>query len=69
VVALHVSRLHEDGLLCGEARQLLGTPIASVHVRDLTSAGHRFLAALETGDIWARIKDTLYLSELGALAG
>lgn len=68
VVSRHIERLFEDGMLDGEADQLMGSFVSTVYVRDLTSAGHQFLSALEAGDIWARLKATLKPSELGALS-
>ena len=67
VLARHVERLHEDGLLDGSRVDALGGQVTDVDVRDLTTAGHQFLAALEAQDVWTRLKTTLRPEELAAL--
>jgi hypothetical protein len=68
LVARHVERLHEDGLIDGSTHRPAAEPVASIKVRDLTSAGHEFLSALESGDVWHRIKTALNPKEIGALS-
>ncbi len=67
VVARHCERLFEDGLLDGYLCPLLGEQFVQIDVRDLTSAGHNFLAALETDGVWARLKANLKPAEMAAL--
>lgn len=68
VVARHVERLHEDGLVEGARSRPVSDQVSVVMVRDLTTAGHEFLSALESGDVWARLKSALNPTELGALS-
>lgn len=68
VVARHVERLHDDGLVEGPSIRLNENPSKNVLVRDLTSAGHEFLSAMESGDVWAKLKSALSPAELGALS-
>lgn len=68
VVNRHVERLHDDGLIEGPRAHSISDQVATIKVRDLTSAGHQFLSALESGDVWARLKAALDPAELGALS-
>lgn len=68
IVARHVERLHDDGLIEGAKSRGFSDQVATVLVRDLTSSGHQFLSALESGDVWARLKSTLSLTELSAVS-
>lgn len=68
VVARHVERLHDDRLIEGSRYSQMADQAASIKVRNLTTAGHAFLSALESGDTWARLKSALSPSELGALS-
>lgn len=68
VIARHVERLFDEELIEGTKFQGNSDQAATVKVRDLTSAGHNFLSALESGDTWARLKSALSPSELGALS-
>ena len=68
VVARHVERLHADGLLDGTSYAKPSDPVADIVVRDLSTSGHRFLAAMETDDVWSRMKAALSPSELGSLS-
>lgn len=68
VVARHIERLYDDGLIDGSAHRPIAEQVATIHVRDLTSAGHEFLSALESGDVWQRLKTALNPTELGALS-
>lgn len=68
LVARHVERLHDDGLIEGPRTQLLSDPTAEILVKDMTSAGHEFLAALESSDVWARLKSALSPAELSAMS-
>lgn len=68
IVARHVERLHEDGLVEGPKSRGMSDQAATILVRDLTTAGHQFLSALESGDVWARLKSALSPSELGTLS-
>ncbi|MCW1920843.1 DUF2513 domain-containing protein [Rhodobacter sp. KR11] len=68
LVARHVERLTEDGMLDGISFKPLSRPVSDVLVRDLTTDGHNFLAALEAQDVWARLKSALSPTELGALS-
>lgn len=68
LVARHVERLTQDGLIDGViVSAVLGREI-EVDVRDLTSAGHNFLAALNQQVVWEKIKNQLKPSELAALS-
>lgn len=71
VVARHVERLCNDGLLDWAGK----IPPMDVQedwycylVRDLSTQGHEFLNALRTGDVLQRLKSALKPSELGALS-
>lgn len=68
IVARHVERLFDDGLVEGSKVRTWGDPAGVVLVRDLTTPGHQFLSALESGDVWARLKAALTPAELGALS-
>jgi len=68
VVARHVERLHDDKLIEGTRIHFIANQVATIKVRDLTSAGHEFLNALESGDVWERIKTALNPKEIGALS-
>ena len=68
VVARHVERLHDDKLIDGTVHRPMSEPVAKVKVRDMTSAGHEFLSALESGDVWQRLKSALNPTELSALS-
>ena len=68
LVARHVERLIEDGLLDGQVYPpLLGLSAPEADVRDLTTAGHNFLASLESQDVWAQLKAALKPGEIAAL--
>ncbi|MBB6306213.1 DUF2513 domain-containing protein [Xanthobacter tagetidis] len=68
LVARHVERLHDDGLIVGTRFRTYDSPADRVLVRDLTTDGHLFLNAIETGDVWARIKAALSPSEIGSIS-
>lgn len=68
LVARHVERLHDDRLIEGSKMEPISKQVSVVLVRDMTSAGHQFLSAIESGDIWARMKSALDPTELGALS-
>lgn len=68
VVARHVERLHDDGLVEGPSIRLYENPSKNVQVRDLTSAGHEFLSAMESGDVWTKLKSALSPTELSAMS-
>lgn len=68
VVSRHVERLYRDGMLDGKSEVAMSDQVSEVMVTDLTTAGHRFLAAMESGDVWARLKSALNPSELAALS-
>jgi len=69
VVARHVERLCNDGLLDRESVVGADDDGADLfYVRDLTSAGHEFLNAMRSGDVLNRLKNALKPSELGALS-
>lgn len=68
LVARHVERLHDDRLIEGTRVHVLESQVAEISVRDMTSAGHEFLAALESGDVWVRLKSALSPTELSALS-
>ncbi len=68
VVARHLERLHDDGLIEGVRHRSVSKQVSDIKVSDLTSAGHEFLSALESGDVWERLKSALNPSEIGALS-
>lgn len=68
MVDRHVERLHDDRMLEGPRFRSTADAVATVKVTDLTSAGHQFLAAMESGDVWARLKSALSPTELAAMS-
>lgn len=67
VLARHIERLHDDRLIEG-TRGRGYDQVDLIKVTDLTTSGHNFLNALESGDTWSRLKSALSPSELGALS-
>ena len=69
VVARHVERLCNDGLLdFGAKAPDLETGIPHISVKDMSSRGHEFLGAIRAGDALERLKSALKPSELAALS-
>lgn len=68
LVGRHVERLYDDGMLDGTKTTMISEPVARIAVRDLTKAGHQFLSAMESGDVWARLKSALSPTEISALS-
>lgn len=68
LVMRHVKRLLDDGMLEGTVSDGLGMDAPLVFVSALTTAGHRFLAALEQQDIWNKLTTALSPGQLAALS-
>lgn len=68
VVARHVERLYEDGMLEGTRSAYKAADVAKIEVRDLTTAGHALLGALDQTGIWAKLRATLSPAELAAIS-
>lgn len=67
VVDRHVERLHDDGMIEGPRGRVLSRQVSDIKVTDLTTAGHQFLAAMESGDVWEQLRSALSPTELSAL--
>lgn len=68
VVARHVERLYNDGMVDGFPKHFLSDSCPTIEVRDLTTAGHQLLSALESEDVWSQLKTAVNPKNLGALS-
>lgn len=68
LVARHVERLYNDGMLEGvRHRSVSSTGAALVLVTDLTTEGHNLLAAMQSRDVMERLKSALSPTEIASL--
>ncbi|QGA56144.1 DUF2513 domain-containing protein [Brucella sp. 2280] len=68
LVARHVMRLHDAGLVEGNVSKTIGPEAPLVFATDLSLEGHNFLAALETKPVWKQLKEKLTVEELASLS-
>ncbi|WP_195707901.1 MULTISPECIES: DUF2513 domain-containing protein [unclassified Brucella] len=68
LVARHVMRLHDAGLVEGNVSKTIGPEAPLVFATDLSVEGHNFLAALETKPVWKQLKEKLTVEELASLS-
>ncbi|WCK24607.1 DUF2513 domain-containing protein [Agrobacterium pusense] len=64
LVARHVMRLHDAGLVEGSVHRSLGMEAPLVFATDLSLEGHSFLGALESKDVWSKLKEVLSPEEM-----
>jgi hypothetical protein len=67
LVARHVMRLHDAGLVEGRLVAVLGMEAPFVFATDLSLEGHSFIAALEAKQVWTRLKETFTAEELATI--
>jgi hypothetical protein len=67
LVARHVMRLHDAGLVEGTVMRALGMEAPLVLATDLSLEGHNLLGALENKQVWSRLKEALSPEELASL--
>lgn len=66
IVDRHVEMLFNGGFIEGaEAGTAAGLPL--ITIRDLSWAGHDFIASLENENVWAKIKQKLTPTELATV--
>ena len=68
VINRHAERLYEDGFIDGTRIERDPHKGDMVLARDLTSAGHAYLTALENDGVWKKLRSTLSPAEIGMLS-
>ena len=67
-VARHVERLHDAGFIEGNRRRHAPRIVDTIRVRDLTLAGHTFLAGMKEDTVWAKVKAALGPAAIASMA-
>jgi Hypothetical protein (DUF2513) len=64
IVGRHVELLFDEGLIDGAPASFTHLAYKTVRVRDLSWAGHDFVAALQNEGVWEKLKQRLSPAEL-----
>jgi hypothetical protein len=67
VVARHLELLMEAGLIDGIKSAPISAPHSIIMVKDMTWAGHDFVAAIENDSVWSKIKQSFPTKELATM--